>query len=335
MHVLVTGAAGFIGFHLSRRLLAEGHTVVGLDSLNDYYSVQLKKDRLAQLLPLPGFTFEQTDLADDAALEAIFARNAFSHVVNLAAQAGVRYSLINPKSYVQSNLVGFGNLLECCRHGKVGHLVFASSSSVYGMNTSMPFSVRDNVDHPVSLYAASKKANELMAHTYSHLYRLPATGLRFFTVYGPWGRPDMALYLFTKAILAGEPINVFNEGRMRRDFTYIDDIVEGVMRVMARIPEPDPHWDSAHPNPSTSPAPWRIYNIGNNNTVELGTFIDTLEAALGKKAVRNLMPMQPGDVEATWADVSDLIEDTGFQPRTSVEYGVGEFVKWYRSYYGA
>lgn len=335
MHVLVTGAAGFIGFHLSRRLLAEGHTVVGLDSLNDYYSVQLKKDRLAQLLPLPGFTFERTDLADDAALEAIFARNAFSHVVNLAAQAGVRYSLINPKSYVQSNLVGFGNLLECCRHGKVKHLVFASSSSVYGMNTSMPFSVRDNVDHPVSLYAASKKANELMAHTYSHLYRLPATGLRFFTVYGPWGRPDMALYLFTKAILAGEPINVFNEGRMRRDFTYIDDIVEGVMRVMARIPEPDPHWDSAHPNPSTSPAPWRIYNIGNNNTVELGTFIDTLEAALGKKAVRNLMPMQPGDVEATWADVSDLIADTGFQPRTSVEYGVGEFVKWYRSYYGA
>lgn len=335
MHVLVTGAAGFIGFHLSRRLLAEGHTVVGLDSLNDYYSVQLKKDRLAQLLPLPGFTFEQTDLADDAALEAIFARNAFSHVVNLAAQAGVRYSLINPKSYVQSNLVGFGNLLECCRHGKVKHLVFASSSSVYGMNTSMPFSVRDNVDHPVSLYAASKKANELMAHTYSHLYRLPATGLRFFTVYGPWGRPDMALYLFTKAILAGEPINVFNEGRMRRDFTYIDDIVEGVIRVMARIPEPDPHWDSAHPNPSTSPAPWRIYNIGNNNTVELGTFIDTLEAALGKKAVRNLMPMQPGDVEATWADVSDLIADTGFQPRTSVEYGVGEFVKWYRSYYGA
>ena len=335
MHVLVTGAAGFIGFHLSKRLLAEGHTVVGLDSLNDYYSVQLKKDRLAQLLPLSGFTFEHADLADDAALEAIFARNAFSHVVNLAAQAGVRYSLINPKSYVQSNLVGFGNLLECCRHGKVEHLVFASSSSVYGMNTSMPFSVRDNVDHPVSLYAASKKANELMAHTYSHLYRLPATGLRFFTVYGPWGRPDMALYLFTRAILAGDPINVFNEGRMRRDFTYIDDIVEGVMRVMARIPEPDPHWDSAHPNPSTSTAPWRSYNIGNNNTVELGTFIDTLEAALGKKAVRNLMPMQPGDVEATWADVSDLIEDTGFRPRTSVEYGVGEFVKWYRSYYGA
>ncbi len=236
MHVLVTGAAGFIGFHLSKRLIAEGHTVVGIDNLNDYYSVQLKRDRLAQLQALPGFTFEHTDLADDAALEAVFGRNTFSHVVNLAAQAGVRYSLVNPKSYVQSNLVGFGNLLECCRHGKVEHLVFASSSSVYGMNTSMPFSVHDNVDHPVSLYAASKKANELMAHTYSHLYRLPATGLRFFTVYGPWGRPDMALYLFTKAILAGEPIKVFNEGKMRRDFTYIDDIIEGVMRVMARPP---------------------------------------------------------------------------------------------------
>ena len=250
MHVLVTGAAGFIGFHLSKRLIAEGHTVVGIDNLNDYYSVQLKKDRLAQLQALPGFTFEHTDLADDAALEAVFVRNAFSHVVNLAAQAGGRYSLINPKSYVQSNLVGFGNLLECCRHGKVEHLVFASSSSVYGMNTSMPFSVHDNVDHPVSLYAASKKANELMAHTYSHLYRLPATGLRFFTVYGPWGRPDMALYLFTKAILAGEPIKVFNEGKMRRDFTYIDDIIEGVMRVMARIPQPDPAWDSAKPRPA-------------------------------------------------------------------------------------
>ena len=335
MHVLVTGAAGFIGFHLSKRLIAEGHTVVGIDNLNDYYSVQLKKDRLAQLQALPGFTFEHTDLADDAALEAVFVRNAFSHVVNLAAQAGVRYSLINPKSYVQSNLVGFGNLLECCRHGKVEHLVFASSSSVYGMNTSMPFSVHDNVDHPVSLYAASKKANELMAHTYSHLYRLPATGLRFFTVYGPWGRPDMALYLFTKAILAGEPIKVFNEGKMRRDFTYIDDIIEGVMRVMARIPQPDPAWDSAKPNPSTSTAPWRIYNIGTNNTGELGTFISTLEDALGKKAIRNLMPMQPGDVEATWADVSDLIADTGFRPQTSVEYGVGQFVKWYKEYYGA
>ena len=335
MHVLVTGAAGFIGFHLSKRLIAEGHTVVGIDNLNDYYSVQLKKDRLAQLEGLPGFTFALADLADDAALEDLFSRNAFTHVVNLAAQAGVRYSLINPKSYVQSNLVGFGNLLECCRHGKVEHLVFASSSSVYGMNTAMPFSVHDNVDHPVSLYAASKKANELMAHTYSHLYRLPATGLRFFTVYGPWGRPDMALYLFTRAILAGEPIKVFNEGRMRRDFTYIDDIIEGVMRVMVRIPQPDPDWNGDKPNPSTSTAPCRIYNIGNNNTVELGTFIDTLENALGKKAIRNLMPMQPGDVEATWADVSDLIADTGFQPRTTVEYGVGKFVEWYKSYYGA
>ena len=306
------------------------------DAWPAYWQTLLKKTP-----PRPSLVWSYPSLSRDlggdadAALEAVFGRNAFSHVVNLAAQAGVRYSLINPKSYVQSNLVGFGNLLECCRHGKVEHLVFASSSSVYGMNTSMPFSVHDNVDHPVSLYAASKKANELMAHTYSHLYRLPATGLRFFTVYGPWGRPDMALYLFTKAILAGEPIKVFNEGKMRRDFTYIDDIIEGVMRVMARIPQPDPAWDSAKPNPSTSTAPWRIYNIGNNNTVELGTFISTLEDALGKKAIRSLMPMQPGDVEATWADVSDLIADTGFRPQTSVEYGVGQFVKWYKEYYGA
>lgn len=338
MSVLVTGAAGFIGYHLSRRLLAEGHSVVGIDNLNDYYSVQLKKDRLAQLEQVENhaqFRFAPVDLADTAAMEALFADNAFTHVVNLAAQAGVRYSLENPKSYVQSNLVGFANLLECCRHGKVEHLVFASSSSVYGLNTTMPFSVRHNVDHPVSLYAASKKANELMAHTYSHLYGVPATGLRFFTVYGPWGRPDMALYLFTKAILAGKPINVFNEGRMRRDFTYIDDIIEGVCRVMARIPQPDPLWNGTAPNPSTSTAPWRIYNIGNNNTVELGVFIDTLEAALGRKAIRNLMPMQPGDVEATWADVDDLVADTGFSPATSLEYGITRFVDWYRSYYGA
>ena len=292
------------------------------------------KDCLAQLQALPGFTFEHTDLADDAALEAVFVRNAFSHVVNLAAQAGVRYSLINPKSYVQSNLVGFGNLLECCRHGKVEHLLFASSSSVYGMNTSMPFSVHDNVDHPVSLYAASKgPTSSWPTLPQPPLYLPSLRGLGVFTVYGPWGRPDMALYLFTKAILAGEPIKVFNEGKMRRDLTYIDDIIEGVMRVMARIPQPDPAWDSAKPNPSTSTAPWRIYNIGNNNTVELGTFISTLEDA-GKKAIRNLMPMQPGDVEATWADVSDLIADTGFRPQTSVEYGVGQFVKWYKEYYG-
>ena len=333
MHVLVTGAAGFIGFHLSKRLIAEGHTVVGIDNLNDYYSVQLKKDRLAQLQALPGFTFEHTDLADDAALEAVFVRNAFSHVVNLAAQAGVRYSLINPKSYVQSNLVGFGNLLECCRHGKVEHLVFASSSSVYGMNTSMPFSVHDNVDHPVSLYAASKKANELMAHTYSHLYRLPATGLRFFTVYGPWGRPDMALYLFTKAILAGEPIKVFNEGKMRRDFTYIDDIIEGVVRLLPLAPQPDPDFDPENPNPASSSAPWRIYNIGNNNTVELNDFISTLEDALGMKARKELLPMQPGDVESTWANIDDLTAATGFAPSTPLSEGIARFVAWYKEYY--
>ena len=276
MHVLVTGAAGFIGFHLSRRLIADGHTVIGIDNLNDYYSVQLKTDRLKQLESCAGFRFERMDLADAEALESLFAQERFTHVVNLAAQAGVRYSLENPKSYVQSNLVGFANLLECCRHGAIEHLVFASSSSVYGLNTSMPFSVRDNVDHPVSLYAASKKSNELMAHAYSHLFRIPCTGLRFFTVYGPWGRPDMALFLFTQAILAGKPINVFNEGKMRRDFTYIDDIIEGVVRVMRRPPVENRHWNAATPNPGTSSAPWRVYNIGNNNTVELGQFIDTL-----------------------------------------------------------
>lgn len=333
MHILVTGAAGFIGFHLSRRFLEAGHTVVGLDCLNDYYDVQLKKDRLKELEPYPGFTFAHMDMADDAAMDALFEKQRFTHVVNLAAQAGVRYSLKNPSSYVQSNLVGFGNILEGCRHNGVQHLVYASSSSVYGLNTAMPFSVHHNVDHPISLYAASKKANELMAHTYSHLYRLPTTGLRFFTVYGPWGRPDMALYLFTKAILEGKPINVFNEGRMRRDFTYIDDIVEGVVRVTERTPQPNPEWRGDAPDPSTSPAPYRIYNIGNNNAVELGRFIEILEDALGRKAVRNLMPMQPGDVEATYADVDDLIRDTGFKPHTPLEKGVGEFVRWFRDYY--
>lgn len=333
MHILVTGAAGFIGFHLSRRFLEAGHTVVGLDCLNDYYDVQLKKDRLKELEPYAGFTFAHMDMADDAAMDALFEKQRFTHVVNLAAQAGVRYSLKNPRSYVQSNLVGFGNILEGCRHNGVQHLVYASSSSVYGLNTAMPFSVHHNVDHPISLYAASKKANELMAHTYSHLYRLPTTGLRFFTVYGPWGRPDMALYLFTKAILEGKPINVFNEGRMRRDFTYIDDIVEGVVRVTERTPQPNPEWRGDAPDPSTSPAPYRIYNIGNNNAVELGRFIEILEHALGRKAVRNLMPMQPGDVEATYADVDDLIRDTGFKPHTPLEKGVGEFVRWFRDYY--
>ena len=333
MHILVTGAAGFIGFHLSRRFLEAGHTVVGLDCLNDYYDVQLKKDRLKELEPYPGFTFAHMDMADDAAMDALFEKQRFTHVVNLAAQAGVRYSLKNPRSYIQSNLVGFGNILEGCRHNGVQHLVYASSSSVYGLNTAMPFSVHHNVDHPISLYAASKKANELMAHAYSHLYRLPTTGLRFFTVYGPWGRPDMALYLFTKAILEGKPINVFNEGRMRRDFTYIDDIVEGVVRVTERTPQPNPEWRGDAPDPSTSPAPYRIYNIGNNNAVELGRFIEILEDALGRKAVRNLMPMQPGDVEATYADVDDLIRDTGFKPYTPLEKGVGEFVRWFRDYY--
>lgn len=338
MYILITGVAGFIGFHLAQRLLRDGHVVVGLDNLNDYYSVQLKKDRLTCLQNLPeakNFRFALVDLADQPALKQLFQEHAFTHVVNLAAQAGVRYSLENPSSYVQSNLVGFAHLLECCRHNQVEHLVFASSSSVYGLNAAMPFSVHQNVDHPISLYAASKKANELMAHTYSHLYRLPTTGLRFFTVYGPWGRPDMALYLFTKAILAGQPIKVFNNGRMRRDFTYIDDIVEGVVRVLQRTPKPDPHWNDVAPNPATSSAPWRIYNIGNNTPVELGLFIDTLEAALGRKAIRELLPMQPGDVEATWADIDDLATDTGFSPSTSLEEGISQFVAWYTSYYNA
>ena len=332
-NILVTGAAGFIGFHLCGRLLARGDSVTGLDNLNDYYDVQLKRDRLAQLEGRPGFTFVRASLADRAQMEQTFRDQSFDVVVNLAAQAGVRYSLTNPQAYVDSNLVGFLNVLEGCRHQGVKHLVYASSSSVYGANSQIPFSVHHNVDHPVSLYAATKKANELMAHTYSHLYGLPTTGLRFFTVYGPWGRPDMALYLFTKAILADQPIDVFNQGKMQRDFTYIDDIVEGVVRVADRTPTPNPDWSAAHPDPGTSRAPYKIYNIGNHQPVELQHFIATLERALGKQARKNLLPMQPGDVPATYADVDDLMRDVGFQPATSIEQGIQRFVDWYRDYH--
>ncbi len=331
--ILITGAAGFIGHALAKRLLKEGREVTGLDNLNDYYDVQLKKDRLAELQIMPGFRFVYQDLADREASTALFAENRFDAVVNLAAQAGVRYSLINPQSYVDTNLVGFVNILEGCRHGGVKHLVFASSSSVYGANTKMPFSVHDNVDHPVSLYAASKKANELMAHTYSHLFALPATGLRFFTVYGPWGRPDMALFLFTKAMLAGRLINVFNNGNMERDFTYIDDIIEGVVRVLDKVPVADPNWNRMEPDPATSYCPWRIYNIGNNNKERLMRYIEVLEDCLGRKAEKNFLPMQAGDVPATYADVTDLVRDVGFQPNTSIEKGVRSFVDWYRHYY--
>jgi UDP-glucuronate 4-epimerase len=332
-HVLVTGAAGFIGYHLSKRLLENNIKVTGVDNLNSYYDVELKKERLSQLKAFDAFTFCQEELADKSALDAIFKNAGVDVVVNLAAQAGVRYSLTNPHAYVESNLVGFVNILECCRHHHVKHLVFASSSSVYGANTNMPFSVHHNVDHPVSLYAATKKSNELMAHTYSHLYDLPCTGLRFFTVYGPWGRPDMALFLFTKAILEGEPIKVFNEGNMQRDFTYIDDIVEGVVRVMANVPESNPNWSGDHPDPGTSYKRYRIYNIGNNNPVELMHFIEAIENTLGKKAKKELLPLQPGDVPATYADVDALVEDVGFKPETSIETGIKEFVAWYKSYY--
>lgn len=332
---LVTGAAGFIGFHLSQRLLARGDQVVGLDNLNPYYSVELKRDRLRLLSRSPDFTHVDVDLADARGVEAVFEEHAPDVVVNLAAQAGVRYSLTHPHAYVDSNIVGFLNVLEGCRHHEVGHLVYASSSSVYGANTRMPFSTAHNVDHPVSLYAASKKANELMAHTYSHLYGVPTTGLRFFTVYGPWGRPDMALFLFTKAILAGEPIDVFNRGEMRRDFTYIDDIVEGVVRVADRVPQPDPDFDAASPTPARSAAPYRLYNIGNSEPVQLMDMIRTLERCLGREAQKNLLPMQPGDVPATYADVADLEADVGFRPSTSLSDGIERFVEWYREYYGA
>jgi UDP-glucuronate 4-epimerase len=332
MHILVTGAAGFIGYHLSEKLLARGDAVTGLDNLNDYYDVNLKEARLARLQKQPGFSFARADLQDRAALETLFSRNRFDAVINLAAQAGVRYSLENPHTYIDSNIVGFTNVLECCRHHSIGHLVYASSSSVYGMNSAMPFSVHDNVDHPISLYAASKKANELMAHTYSHLFRLPTTGLRFFTVYGPWGRPDMALFLFTKAILAGEPIQVFNNGEMQRDFTYVDDIVEGIIRVTDKPATANPEWDAGFPDPGTSSAPYRLYNIGNSKPVALTHFIAAIEKALGKTAEKVLLPMQPGDVAATYADIDDLVEAFDYQPQTSVQDGIDNFISWYLQY---
>ena len=333
--ILVTGAAGFIGFHLCKRLLDDGRAVVGLDNLNDYYDPDLKRARLAQLEGRPGFSFVRLDLTDRDGIATLFARERFARVVNLAAQAGVRYSLVNPHAYVDSNIVGFLNILEGCRHNPVEHLLFASSSSVYGLNTQMPFSVHQNVDHPVSLYAATKKANELMAHTYAYLYGIPCTGLRFFTVYGPWGRPDMALFLFTRAILAGKPIDVYNQGRMQRDFTYVDDIVEGVVRLLDRPAAADPAWSGDRPDPGTSPVPYRLYNIGNNNPVELMHLIETLEAALGKVAEKRMLPIQPGDVPATWADIADLDRDIGFAPKTSIETGIRRFVDWYRDYHGA
>lgn len=333
MKILVTGAAGFIGMHVAKRLLARGDEVVGVDNLNDYYDVQLKQDRLEQLKPHDNFRFVKMDIADREAMAALFAKEQFQRVINLAAQPGVRYSLKNPHAYINSNIVGFTNILEGCRHNKVEHLVYASSSSVYGANSNMPFSVHQNVDHPVSLYAATKKASELMAHTYSHLYNLPTTGLRFFTVYGPWGRPDMSPSLFTSAIVENRPIDVFNEGKMQRDFTYVDDIVEGVVRVLDLIATPDPDFDTDQPDPATSYAPYRLYNIGNHEPVQLMAFIETIENAVGKKAVKNMLPMQAGDVVATYADVEDLKQAVGFEPKTPLSLGVGKFVEWYKSYY--
>jgi UDP-glucuronate 4-epimerase len=331
--ILVTGAAGFIGYHVSLGLLERGDEVLGLDNLNDYYDVSLKEARLARLLPHPRFSFRRLDLADRPALEELFRGERPHRVIHLAAQAGVRYSLVNPHAYVDGNISGFLNILEGCRRHGTEHLVFASSSSVYGANTAMPFSVHQNVDHPVSLYAATKKANEGMAHAYATLFGIPCTGLRFFTVYGPWGRPDMSLFLFTRAILAGEAIDVFNHGRMKRDFTYIDDIVEGILRVADRIPAPNPAWSGTAPDPASSFAPWRLYNIGNNRPVELLHFIGVIEKALGREARKNLLPLQPGDVPETYADVDDLTADVGFRPQTTIETGVARFVAWYRDYY--
>ncbi|AXK79074.1 NAD-dependent epimerase [Pseudolabrys taiwanensis] len=333
--ILVTGAAGFIGFHVAKRLVEQGRPVVGLDIVNDYYDPALKHARLAELAKLKGFEFVKLDLADRAGVAALFAKHKFPYVVHLAAQAGVRYSLIDPFAYIDSNLTGFTTILEGCRHNGCRHLVYASSSSVYGSNTKMPFSVHDNVDHPLSLYGASKKANELMAHSYSHLFKLPTTGLRFFTVYGPWGRPDMAMWIFAKAILAGEPIKLFNNGNMQRDFTYVDDIVESIVRLVDHIPAGNPNWSGDNPDPGTGAAPWRVYNIGNNSPVELLEVVRLLEEAIGVKAKRELLPMQPGDVPATYADVDDLMREVDFKPATSIADGIDRFVRWYRSYHSS
>ena len=334
MKYLLTGAAGFIGFHTARRLLSGGHEVLGLDNLNEYYDVTLKKARLAMLQKEPAFRFVKADLADDAAIAQLFAREKFKRVVHLAAQAGVRYSLEAPHSYVRSNVTGTLNILEGCRHNAVEHLVYASTSSVYGVNTNMPFSVHNIADHPLSLYATTKRANELMAHNYSSLFKLPTTGLRFFTVYGPWGRPDMALFLFARNILAGKPIDVFNNGHHKRDFTFVEDIAEGVVRVSEHIAQPDPKWRSDAPDPASSNAPFRIYNIGNNQPVELMRYIEVLEECLGRKATRNMLPLQLGDVPDTFADISDLVRDVGYRPATPVEVGVRRFVEWFMEYYG-
>jgi UDP-glucuronate 4-epimerase len=331
--ILITGAAGFIGFHLSKRMMQEGYHVIGVDNLNDYYDVNLKTSRLDLLLEDKNFKFEKVDLVEREKIHDLFKSNNFEYVVNLAAQAGVRYSLVNPYAYIDSNISGFLNILEACRQNPVKHLVYASSSSVYGANTKMPFSVHHNVDHPVSLYAATKKANELMAHTYANLYKVPSTGLRFFTVYGPWGRPDMALFLFTKAIIEGKPIDVYNHGKMKRDFTYVDDIVEGIARLIPNSPKPNPDWNGDQPDPASSFAPYKIYNIGNNQPVELMKFIDTIEHHIGKEAIKNYMDIQMGDVPATYADVDDLMNDVGFKPNTSINAGIGNFIKWYKEFY--
>ena len=333
MKILVTGAAGFIGFHTAKQLLERGDTVVGLDNFNDYYDVKLKESRAAVLDNYDAFTMARIDLADRPAMEALFAKEKFDKVINLAAQAGVRYSIENPHSYIDSNIVGFLNILEGCRHNDVQHLTYASSSSVYGANTTMPFSIHQNVDHPLALYGATKKANELMAHTYSNLYNLPTTGLRFFTVYGPWGRPDMALFLFTRAIIEGKPIDVFNYGKHKRDFTYIDDIVEGVVRTSDNTATPNENWDPATPDPGTSMAPYRLYNIGNQQPIELMDYIGAVEKCLGKTAEKNLLPLQPGDVPDTWADTQALADDVGYQPSTPIETGVKNFVEWYLEFY--